>query len=510
MLAQRPAAAVIAALVCLGTAGCYIPPLGRQLDERFIVSIQPGVTTRADVHKRVPAGEMWPATKLLENDRFLAFTGGANNGGVLFLAGPGGVIGFELAPRSYRVLLEFDERNVVRKCRVEKFGAAAKEAIGPPFSPRVGSSDPRSSIVKTPGRTLITRRELGGAASAVAVSPDGRFIAAGTASNSAVVFDTTTGRRRAFNGTPVFLPGIIFASPVVRAVTFSPDGQAVTCVGLDRQMKTFGPADGAKRPAVKSATAIAHSPDGSVIATGHARGVVKLRDPATNKVTWVFHPGKRVGGAVWGVAFSPDGRLVAGATSPAGTGERKRRLGLLLWDAATGQVLPEPPEAAGFHHVRYGSGSDIMDRTASVAFSPDGRFLALAGDQHVEIWNVLPAPAAAGGPPASPLGALHDVLILPFGDGTRGGVSFSPDGRLLAAHNDEGGVVWNLAASEPVWRGKRCSLAFNPAGRSIVVGSPKGVESIELPRLPDIAPANAVVDQPTRAGQESSAGTGTG
>jgi WD40 repeat protein len=70
-------------------------------------------------------------------------------------------------------------------------------------------------------------------------------------------------------------------------------------------------------------------------------------------------------GTVWGVAFSPDGRMLATAS-----GDERAR----LWDPATGERLRT---LAGH-----------ADAVLGVAFSPDGRMLATAsGDNTARLWN---------------------------------------------------------------------------------------------------------------------------
>src|SRR6185437_12091955 len=94
---------------------------------------------------------------------------------------------------------------------------------------------------------------------------------------------------------------------------------------------------------------------------------------------------------VMGVAFSPDGRLLATASSD-GTAR--------LWDPATGE------------HRR-----TLTGEVSGVAFSPDGRLLATASDQTARLWD--------------PATGEHRRTLTGH-DGAVAGVAFSPDGRLLA------------------------------------------------------------------------------
>lgn len=111
--------------------------------------------------------------------------------------------------------------------------------------------------------------------------------------------------------------------------------------------------------------------------------------------TWMMYGGKPVVlRALYAVAFSPDGRILAASGN-----------GVVLRDTQSGSIIATLKQPAkGF---------------VAIAFSPDGKILATAGeDKKVRLWTV----------PAGVLKATLDGPTQPLS-----AVAFSPDGRRIVA-----------------------------------------------------------------------------
>jgi WD40 repeat protein len=270
---------------------------------------------------------------------------------------------------------------------------------------------------------------------ALEFSPDGRFLASGGIDGLVKVWNLES--RREVKRLKGHLGSIL-------SLTFSPDGHALASSSRDGTVKIWQ-LDQTSEPEVVegnlSRSQIAFSLDGFWVAvSGFPGSLWNRQDGSTYELS--------VQG--YGLAISPDSTTLA-----AGDDRSVRFLDL------TSRKIVE----------RWNTGVVA----ATLAYSPDGEFLALGpgrpanylprSPSPIRIWNVR---------------LVEEEFHLLGHDNTVGALSFSPDGKLLASAGHDGSLrVWSLAlrkitqsfcSSTPV-----TSVVFSPDGLSLLSGDRSGV-----------------------------------
>jgi hypothetical protein len=180
---------------------------------------------------------------------------------------------------------------------------------------------------------------------------------------------------------------------------------------------------------ISSVRQVEFAPDGMSVAFGGGGGIVHFSVP-DGKVLW-----KRTSEdstLLSAIAFSPTGQMIAGV-GRIDIGEQAiendktniRYYAGVIWDARYGRVV---------------SRLDLPDRPRSVAFSPDGAFLATGSDNHVSLFSVF-----SGRVVSEVTNEQSEVSA----------VAFSPHGRQLAIGLDNGTIILRHLGVSPAGAKRR-------------------------------------------------------
>ena len=256
------------------------------------------------------------------------------------------------------------------------------------------------------------------------------------------------------------------------SVAFSPDGHRIASVSENGTVKLWEPASArevASFSAGDASTSIAFGRDGTTIVCAGGGGSVRVFDTASAKEQLQFRSSHKA--ADVGIPISQDqlidtvGLSVDGARFVSCGGFDSQ---IKVWDAQKGELTRVFDTAIG-------------DFANSVAFSRDGRFLAMSasrgpeGPSVVRLWDIEKNQQLRSFAAPSLLKRL----------------AYNPNGTRLASVGGDGSIrVWDVDSGREVLRDGAgplpVGLAFSPNGERLALAEPEGLQIWDAPPTREI------------------------
>jgi WD40 repeat protein/serine/threonine protein kinase len=279
------------------------------------------------------------------------------------------------------------------------------------------------------GDEVVSLKDITTFVESITFSPDGNWIVTGGEDRCTRQWNASSGE---------LVKTLTTHEGPVTSVCFSPDGQLLCSAGLDIQVREFKTGRLVHRLQSnlgESGNWLNFSPDGKKLVAMCSGTVVFDVSQGENRV---LNHGEQT---CYAVAFSADGRSIVSG----GPGHPAR-----IWDSATGKMLRAIP----------------VDEGRCVAFSPDGLRIVSGGNGGaLGLWNVADGSLVRRF--KGPVGYVRSA-------------AFSPDGRRVAATDDEGNLLrlWDAATGTLLneFTGhaplspRIYAMAFSPDGSRIATG----------------------------------------
>jgi eukaryotic-like serine/threonine-protein kinase len=324
-----------------------------------------------------------------------------------------------------------------RFANVEEFASAFEQVC------LAEKARPAASSAPAPGTRHTTYRNHSAPILTIAWSPDGKYIASGSADKTVHVWNAQ-GKKR--------IAAYQEHTKLVSSVTWSPDGARIASGSWDTTVQIWQVQGARKlftyRGFSREVSSVAWSPDGTYIAASSWDATVQLRQAATGGKLFTYQGHT---GPVYAVAWAPRNASaeltnhwhIASASGDPLNADVDNTVH--IWDAPTGE-----------HPFTY---REHFYYVQAVAWSPDGQRIASASaDTRVQIWDVT----------------TGTTLLTYRGHSAKvNAVIWSPDGQYIASASDDRTVqVWEASTGKKLltYRGHSkevCALDWSPNSKKI-------------------------------------------
>jgi WD40 repeat protein/DNA-binding SARP family transcriptional activator len=286
---------------------------------------------------------------------------------------------------------------------------------------------------------------------AVAFSPSGQHILTGSDDDTARLWNISLSPQAAAeSGVQIFRD-----TATVGSATFSPDDRSILAKNRNFESKIWDISSGQVVQTFKGHSdrilRTVFSPDGRHMLSGGYDGTIRMWDVAKGEEVYKWISPVP---AVSDVTFSPNGKyILTGGEAFEDQEGGQFRVSAVLWNLSS--TTP----------IRLFTLENSIGGIWSVAFSPDGKYVATAGSARNNaaiLWNADTA-----------------TEIRSFG-GHTGGVNqltFSPDGKYILTGSDDGTAkLWDVATGQEIHTfsghtNNVLSVAFSPDGKYVLTGS---------------------------------------
>jgi WD40 repeat protein len=301
--------------------------------------------------------------------------------------------------------------------------------------------DREVALIDVAQRREMFRVPLTSGSARAALSPDGRWLAYGGVVEGLVVLEIATGERREL--TVEHARGDSIARKDLRVLRFTQDSRSLVAAGLDQLLRVWDVSTRTVRKTIRLGDplpiSMILSPDDTWAAVGDSKGGLRLFDLRTGEL---LHALGGHDAPVWSLALSADGKRLASGDNDAGA---------IIWDLESHQSILRADTNDGW--------------ITALCFSPDGSHLAVGrADSTIRLLD-LSETAASG-----VLRGHRDAVIH---------VDWQEPDTLNTVSIDGTSKRWNadLELQSPTittGQPESIGLAFDPSGRTVLVGGSDG------------------------------------